>query len=118
MTQFAVRSEISGVLRAIFDRPPINLVHDETVAEVTALADRIESDPGVKVLVIDSANPDWFMARYDTHSSVISAAASARRTQGNGYRIRPREDCAPARRPLQRLRQRGRKALEHLPGDH
>lgn len=25
MTQFAVRSEIPGVLRATFDRPPINL---------------------------------------------------------------------------------------------
>jgi enoyl-CoA hydratase/carnithine racemase len=59
MTQFAVRSEIPGVLRATFDRPPINLVNDETVAEVAALADRIESDPGVRVLIIDSVNPDW-----------------------------------------------------------
>jgi len=38
MTQFAVRLELPGVLRATFDRPPVNLVNDETVAEVAALA--------------------------------------------------------------------------------
>jgi hypothetical protein len=28
---------------------------------VAAVADRIESDPGVKVLIIDRADPDWFI---------------------------------------------------------
>jgi enoyl-CoA hydratase/carnithine racemase len=76
MTQFAVQLEIPGVLRATFDRPPINLVNDETVAEVVALADRIESDPGVLVLVIDSTNPDWFMARYDISGQPLVSGAN------------------------------------------
>ena len=75
MPQFTVRSEVPGVLRATFDRPPINLLNDETVAEVAALADRIESDPDVKVLVVDSANPDWFMARYDISGQSPAAGA-------------------------------------------
>jgi hypothetical protein len=50
MTQFVIGLEIPGVLRATFDWPPINLVNDEFVAEVAAPADRMESDPGVKVL--------------------------------------------------------------------
>jgi len=76
MTQSAVRSQVPGILRAAFDRPPINLVNDETAAEVTALADRIESDPGVKVLIIDSTNPDWFMARYDISGQPLVSGAN------------------------------------------
>jgi enoyl-CoA hydratase/carnithine racemase len=73
MKQFTLTHPHPGVLRATFDRPPINLLNDETVEEVGELADLIEQDPGLKVLVIDSTNPDFFMARYDVSDSAYCA---------------------------------------------
>jgi enoyl-CoA hydratase/carnithine racemase len=48
-----------------FDHPPINAVTATTVAELAELVDLIEQDIDLKVVVFDSANPDFYLAHYD-----------------------------------------------------
>ena len=49
-----------------FDHPPINTITATTVAELAELVDLIEQDPDLNVVVFDSANPDFYLAHYDT----------------------------------------------------
>ncbi len=55
----------SAYCQVTFDHPPINTVTAETVAELAELMGLIEQDPDLKVVVFDSANPDFFLAHYD-----------------------------------------------------
>jgi enoyl-CoA hydratase/carnithine racemase len=60
-----VRQHSPAYWRVTFDNPPVNLHNAEVVAGLRDLVDRLESDPGVQVVVFDSANPDFFMAHID-----------------------------------------------------
>ncbi|BBJ43494.1 enoyl-CoA hydratase [Streptomyces antimycoticus] len=51
--------------RITIDNPPINLYDPEMFAELRTLMDRIEADEDLKIIVFDSANPDYFIAHYD-----------------------------------------------------
>ncbi|WP_263377364.1 enoyl-CoA hydratase/isomerase family protein [Granulicella paludicola] len=48
-----------------FDNPPINIYDPEMFAELNVLLDTLDSDRDVKVIVLESANPDFFIAHYD-----------------------------------------------------
>jgi len=48
-----------------FNNPPFNIVGPNEVRELVRILDQIEADPNVKVVVFDSAVPDFFMAHYD-----------------------------------------------------
>ena len=52
--------------RVTFDHPPINTITATTVMELAELVGLIEQDPDLNVVVFDSANPDFFLAHYDT----------------------------------------------------
>src|SRR5262245_25011765 len=52
--------------RVAFDHGPINTVTAETVEELSRLVDEIERDEHLNVVVFTSANPDFFLAHYDT----------------------------------------------------
>jgi enoyl-CoA hydratase/carnithine racemase len=52
--------------RVTFDHPPINTITATTVAELFELVGLIEEDRDLNVVVFDSANPDFFLAHYDT----------------------------------------------------
>ena len=54
-----------GYCRVTFDHAPINTITATTVAELAELVDLIEQDPDLKVVVFDSANPDFYLAHYD-----------------------------------------------------
>ncbi|MDX1383561.1 MAG: enoyl-CoA hydratase/isomerase family protein, partial [Thermoanaerobaculia bacterium] len=62
-----VRSE-DGVLVATIDNPPINLFSLELYAELAAFTAEVEADPEVRVLVLQSANPDFFIAHFDVEA--------------------------------------------------
>ncbi|MGI5397422.1 enoyl-CoA hydratase/isomerase family protein [Streptomyces sp. CA-251251] len=51
--------------RVTFDSPPINLVTFETFAALGDLVDQVEADDDLKVVVFDSADPDFFLAHFD-----------------------------------------------------
>lgn len=48
-----------------FDNPPLNIVGPSEVRELAKIVGQIEADPRVKVVVFDSAVPDYFIAHYD-----------------------------------------------------
>lgn len=57
--------------RVTIDNPPINLYDPEMFAELRVLMDDIEGDDKLKVVVFDSANPDYFIAHYDLERGEI-----------------------------------------------
>jgi len=62
-----------GVSFVTLDNPPINLLNMEMIAELVRFATEISMDNDVKVIVFDSANPDFFLAHFDV--TVLSAFA-------------------------------------------
>src|SRR3954470_22359693 len=61
--------------RVTFDHPPINTITATTVAELAELVGLIEDDADLNVVVFDSANPDFYLAHYDTEHDPGRTAA-------------------------------------------
>jgi enoyl-CoA hydratase/carnithine racemase len=61
--------------RITFDHTPINTITAATVAELAELVDLIEQDSDLKVVVFDSANPDFYLAHYDVENDPRKTAA-------------------------------------------
>src|SRR3974390_2822252 len=64
-SQFETDRTIPGRWTITFSPPPINIFVPSTIVEVGALMTDIEADPSVKVVVFQSANPDFFVAHLD-----------------------------------------------------
>lgn len=54
-----------GVCFATIDHPPINLFDVALMQEIDSLGRQVEADPAVRVVVFDSADPDFFIAHAD-----------------------------------------------------
>lgn len=54
-----------GVATVTIDNPPINLLTMELAAELLRLAEEAVADSSVKVVVFESADPDFFIAHFD-----------------------------------------------------
>jgi enoyl-CoA hydratase/carnithine racemase len=65
-TQFTIERPGTGVWTATFSNPPFNLLDPATITELQALVSEIETDDSVKVLVFQAADPDFFIAHFDT----------------------------------------------------
>src|SRR4051812_24351257 len=61
--------------RVTFEHPPINTITATTVVELAELVGLIEEDRDLNVVVFDSANPDFYLAHYDTEHDPGRAAA-------------------------------------------
>jgi enoyl-CoA hydratase/carnithine racemase len=70
-SQFNTDRTYPGQWTITFSNPPINIFAPTTIVELGALMTDIEADPSVKVVVFQSANPDFFIA----HLDVAKAAA-------------------------------------------
>lgn len=82
MTQISVTAPAAGYWRACFSNPPVNLVDPDTIAELSDLVGRLESDPDVRVIVFESADPDFFLAHYDVLVDKARTAAMAKGPTG------------------------------------
>jgi enoyl-CoA hydratase/carnithine racemase len=56
--------------KVTIDNPPLNLFDQEIADELSALIDLLEKDDAVKVVVFDSADPEYFIS----HLDVVRAA--------------------------------------------
>jgi enoyl-CoA hydratase/carnithine racemase len=65
-THLSLDRPSSGYCRITFDHPPINTLTATTVEELAELVGLIEHDLDLNVVVFDSANPDFYLAHYDT----------------------------------------------------
>jgi enoyl-CoA hydratase/carnithine racemase len=74
-SHFRIDRRSSGYCRVTFEHPPINTITATTVAELAELVGLIEQDPNLNVVVFDSANPDFYLAHYDTEHDPARTAA-------------------------------------------
>src|SRR4249920_3368024 len=63
--QFNTDRTYPGRWTITFSNPPINMFVPTTIVELRALMTDLEADPSVKVVVFQSANPDFFIAHLD-----------------------------------------------------
>ncbi len=54
-----------GICRATVDNPPINLLDIPLMQEIIRLTGEVAADDEVRVLVVDSADPEFFIAHAD-----------------------------------------------------
>src|SRR3984885_11609095 len=83
----------SGVAFVSIDHPPINLLDDVLSQELDQLGRQLEVDESVRVVVLQSALPDFFIAhsglgRVGSAAKVVSSTRSFRLTQMIGERFR------------------------------
>jgi enoyl-CoA hydratase/carnithine racemase len=83
----------AGVAFVSIDHPPINLLDEALSQEFDKLGRELEADQSVRVVVIQSALPEFFMAhsglgRVGAASKAVSATRSFRLTQMIGERFR------------------------------
>ena len=64
-SQFNTDRTFPGQWTVTFSNPPINMFIPTTIVELAALITELEADPSVKVVVFQSANPDFFIAHLD-----------------------------------------------------
>ena len=63
--QFNTDRTNPGQWTVAFNNPPINMFLPTTIVELGTLMTDLEADPSVKVVVFQSANPDFFIAHLD-----------------------------------------------------
>jgi len=64
-SQFNTDRTYPGRWTITFSNPPINMFVPTTIVELGALMTNLDADPSVKVVVFQSANPDFFIAHLD-----------------------------------------------------
>lgn len=57
-----------GVATATVNNPPVNLIDVKLFLELVTLAKAVTEDDAVKVLVLKSADPDFFIAHFDVEA--------------------------------------------------
>ncbi len=57
----------AGVARVTLDHPPINLLDAALIGELLRLGPELERDPEVRVVVMQSADPEFFVAHADVN---------------------------------------------------
>lgn len=61
-----IRIEVSdGICRATIDNPPINLLNADLIVELGRFAAEVAADDEVRVVIVDSADPAFFVAHAD-----------------------------------------------------
>src|SRR3954453_16042848 len=63
-TTLRVRMQ-DGIAHATIDNPPINLFDAALIVEMDRFGREAAGDPDVRVVVVDSANPEFFIAHAD-----------------------------------------------------
>ncbi|MCJ1463379.1 hypothetical protein MMC07_001986 [Pseudocyphellaria aurata] len=54
-----------GVLRATVNNPPINVFDDKLSTDFLALINSLKTQPAIKVVILASANPDFWITHFD-----------------------------------------------------
>ncbi len=71
-TTFSLQQD-GALLRVTLNNPPVNLMSAKMTEELFMLGGRLHADPGVKVVLVDSADADFFIAHFDLEDIVASA---------------------------------------------
>jgi hypothetical protein len=99
-----------GVLSVVIDAPPMNLIGPELVRDLVSLIGELGSSEDVRVMVLESADPEYFVPHVDL-TKVAEYTAEAAKAGGPDPAQRGRD---PRRRPPVPPASR----LGHRPGPH
>src|SRR3954451_6937396 len=70
-----------GVATVVLDTPPLNLLDGTLLPSLRRFVAQVRDDADVRVIVFDSADPDFFIAhgdmRFVTDPEVLAAAGAA-----------------------------------------
>jgi enoyl-CoA hydratase/carnithine racemase len=72
-----------GVLSVVIDAPPMNLIGPELVRDMVRLLGEVESGQDVRVMVLESADPEYFVPHVDL-TKVAEYTAEAAKAGGPG----------------------------------
>jgi enoyl-CoA hydratase/carnithine racemase len=70
-----------GVLTVVIDAPPMNLIGPELVRDLVTLLSELESDEDIRVMVLESADPKYFVPHVDL-TKVAEYTAEAAKAGG------------------------------------
>ena len=76
-----------GVVTVAIDAPPMNLVGPELVRDLVALLGELESDPSTRVMVLESADPEYFVPHVDLTQVAQYTAEAAKAAAGRMRRL-------------------------------
>ena len=69
------------MLTVVIDAPPMNLVGPELVRDLVSLVKYLESDEDIRVMVLESADPEYFVPHLDL-TKVAEYTAEAAKAGG------------------------------------
>ncbi|MEV4395304.1 enoyl-CoA hydratase/isomerase family protein [Nonomuraea sp. NPDC049607] len=72
-----------GVLGVVMDAPPMNLIGPELVRDLANLVGELETGQAIRVVVLESADPDYFVPHVDL-TKVADYTAEAAKAGGPG----------------------------------
>lgn len=79
-----------GVAFVTINNPPMNLLNMQMIMEFAVLANNVKDDDNIRVIVFDSADPDFFIAHFDVQGLVVmpdEAAPKKTSLEGTGHMI-------------------------------
>jgi enoyl-CoA hydratase/carnithine racemase len=75
LTQFTISEVTPAYWQVRFSNPPINLQDPDTILELQELVGRMETDDALRVVVLESADPDFFINHYDVSRAAETPVA-------------------------------------------
>ena len=78
--QLSVIEESPAYWRAVFDNPPLNIMGATMFRDLQELLARMDASPDLRVVVFESANPEFYLAHFDI--SDIAGSLGLMRTTG------------------------------------
>ncbi|MCU1624525.1 MAG: enoyl-CoA hydratase [Frankiales bacterium] len=75
LTQFTITEVTPAYWQVSFSNPPLNLQDPDTILELQELVSRFEIDDALRVVVIESADPDFFINHYDVSRAAETPVA-------------------------------------------
>jgi enoyl-CoA hydratase/carnithine racemase len=64
--QLSIDRSRPGIWTVSINNPPINMLDEATIEELHGLVRLLEQEGSLKVVIFESADPDFFLAHYDT----------------------------------------------------
>ena len=75
-----------GIARATIDHPPINLLDLALIIDLSRFSSEVEADDSVRVVILDSADPEFFAAHADvTLIQSLPADDTTRHSEPSGF---------------------------------
>jgi enoyl-CoA hydratase/carnithine racemase len=71
--QLSIDRSRPGIWTVSISNPPINMLDEQTIQELHGLMPLIEQEESLKVVIFESADPDFFFAHYDTSRATQSS---------------------------------------------